>query len=272
LLDESYYINTIDNREKEILIIDDFDQVVMYNDIFVDRSHSIITDSNTKTLDTAIATPWKSFLTHPTSLTYLFCSFTIGWNGYLLLTEFPSYLHSVLGFDLQTSGLLCIIPYSVLFIMCISFGYLFNYLEHKKQWSIKSIRQTAQTVALSSSVFLVICGVIHNQNKWLAFIFMVLANGLLGASPSGLSCSLLDVAPNYASVFVSLCNTCGAFAGIIAPLICSALIENMGPSKGWIATFLLTLMIDTFTLIFWFKYLVTTIIPELNNPPESKFI
>jgi dipeptide/tripeptide permease len=150
------------------------------------------------------------------------------------MAELPSYLTDELGFDLSTSGILCMIPYIVLCLMGIAFGKLFSYLEHVRRWKIRSIRQCAQFVALGGpALFLIICGLVPKSNKWLSFSLMILANGLLGATPSGLGCAFMDIAPNFSSPLNTLGNCAGAVAGIIGPLICSALINELGQDDGY---------------------------------------
>lgn len=89
----------------------------------------------------------------------------------------PSYLTDVLGFDLESAGVLCIFPYIALFLCTLGFGYAFDYLQQQKNWKVRSIRMTAETIALAgSSLFLIICGFV--DNKYAAYGFLILAQVL----------------------------------------------------------------------------------------------
>jgi len=119
-------------------------------------------------------TPWKQFFTHPIALSIYLSSFGFGWIGYTLLSEMPSYLTDVLGFDLQSAGILCIFPYIALFISTISYGYIFNYLQVKYLWTSNTVRIVAMLLTyVGSSIILVICA--FQENKYAAYIFMIIS-------------------------------------------------------------------------------------------------
>ena len=119
-------------------------------------------------------TPWKQFFTHPIALSIYLSSFGFGWIGYTLLSEMPSYLTDVLGFDLQSAGILCIFPYIALFISTISYGYIFNYLQVKYLWTSNTVRIVAMLLTyVGSSIILVICA--FQENKYAAYTFMIIS-------------------------------------------------------------------------------------------------
>jgi len=119
-------------------------------------------------------TPWKQFFTHPIALSIYLSSFGFGWIGYTLLSEMPSYLTDVLGFDLQSAGILCIFPYITLFISTISYGYIFNYLQVKYLWTSNTVRIVAMLLTyVGSSIILVICA--FQENKYAAYTFMIIS-------------------------------------------------------------------------------------------------
>lgn len=119
-------------------------------------------------------TPWKQFFTHPIALSIYLSSFGFGWIGYTLLSEMPSYLTDVLGFDLQSAGILCIFPYIALFISTISYGYIFNYLQVKYLWTSNTVRIVAMLLTyVGSSIILVICA--FQENKYAAYTLMIIS-------------------------------------------------------------------------------------------------
>jgi hypothetical protein len=120
----------------------------------IDKSESnmsLVLDDPAKNLDMTRRTPWVAFFTHPASLVLLQASWVFGWIGFSLLSELPSFLSDQLGFGLQSTGILCVAPYATLFIGAIGFGRFFDYLQHVRHWSVRSIRQVG---ALSLLVFL----------------------------------------------------------------------------------------------------------------------
>ena len=99
--------------------------------------------------------------------------FLQGWIGFTLLSEMPSYLTDILGFDLESAGILCVFPYAALFVSTLSFARLFDYLQREKQWQVKHVRRAAMFIAyMGSATGLVICGFL--DDKYAAYTFMII--------------------------------------------------------------------------------------------------
>ena len=209
--------------------------------------------------------PWQVFLTHPVALTLLINSFAFGFTNFLLLSEMPSYLKDVLGYNLESSGLLSVIPYLVLFVFTLCFGYTYDYMQRAQGFSKRSIRQIAQFVAFGiGSVLLVTCGFVSDPTA--AFILMVLVQGVQGSAQSGVGCAYLDVSPRFSSALNTLGNTVGAIAGILGPIIVSAFTEEYGFVWGFRYTFILSASMCTMCLLLWHRYQTSNIIALLNTP------
>eukprot|EP01031_Cornospumella_fuschlensis_P039369 gene39369-47922_t len=66
--------------------------------------------------------PYRTFLTHPVSLTLLSNSWCFAWISFTLLSEMPSYLTDSLDFSSSSAGILCVFPYIALFIATLMYG------------------------------------------------------------------------------------------------------------------------------------------------------
>ena len=110
------------------------------------------------------------------------------------------------------------------------------------------------------------------QSADIAVFFLVLALFLYGATQSGLSCTFLDVTPNYSCSLNSLANMVGAVAGILSPLVVSAATSMLGFRWGWRAVFFLTASQCALALYFWYYYQVSEVIPVLNSPRPRKSV
>lgn len=225
-------------------------------------SHSISYDDTRANED---RTPWGVFLTHHVALTLLLNQFVYGWIGFTLLSEMPSYLTDVLGFDLQSAGILCVFPYIALFLAALGFGKFFDYMQRNKNWSVRRVRATAQATAyIGSGVGLVVCGFV--PQKYVAYGFMVVTQVFYGASQVGIGCVYTDVAPRFSTALNTLGNTCGAMAGILGPLLVAAFVGAFPGEWGWRAAFMLTLVLGICALVMWVRNVKCDIIPELNTP------
>jgi hypothetical protein len=138
-----------------------------------ERTVSQISDDGHR-VEIATRTPWKVFFTHPVSLTLFLNSWTAGWIGFTLLSEMPSYLTDVLGFNLESAGILSVFPFLALFISSLSFGKFFNYLQLHYGWRVHTVRHVAQYISIAgSSLSLIICA--YLTDKYIAYCFMILS-------------------------------------------------------------------------------------------------
>lgn len=85
----------------------------------------------------------------------------------------PSYFEDQLGFDVSSSGVLCVFPYLSLFVATLFFGNFFEYLQNERGWSVDSVRQTAEFVSLGgAAVGLIISGFI--DEPYVAYVFVII--------------------------------------------------------------------------------------------------
>jgi MFS family permease len=231
------------------------------------RKVSIVSIEHHMHDEMAAHTPWMAFLTHPVSLTMLFNSWVSGWVTFTLMSEMPHYLNSI-GFNVSSSGMLCVYPYIALFISSLAFGAILEYLHIHFHFSTNTIRRLAETVAfLGAGVGLIICGFMTDKNT--SYAFLIVTQSMYGAVQSGIQCAYSDVAPNYSSAMNTLGNFLSAAAGIAGPLVIADLLTSLGETWGWRVAFILTLAQCVLALILWYIYQTAEIIPELNNPTSE---
>lgn len=227
-------------------------------------SHEHTQDAHT-THDDFSTIPWKTIFTHPASLTLLMMSFTYNWTLFMLLSEIPSFLTDSLGFDLEESGLLSVVPYFTNFCSVLLFAQVFENLQLNHGWSVRKVRQVAmQFCILGSGFSLVICGFV--DNRYGAFAFMVLSLFFFGAGASGINCAFLDISPRYSSTINTIGNTVGAVSGLLAPIIVSALVTSIEGKWGWRFVFMLTAAMGVVSIIIWAIFQTSDVVPVLNTP------
>jgi MFS family permease len=231
------------------------------------RKISIVKDNQLRR-DIAQHTPWNAFFTHPVAWALYVNSWTLGWIGLMLLSYMPSFLVEVLGFDLQNASILCVFPYVALFICSNIFGVTFEYLQVHHGWSTDSVRLVAQDVGMIGSVVgLIICGFM--DQKYVAYAFMIVTQCLIGATDSGISCSYSDVAPNYSSSFNTVGNIIASAAGIVGPLVISALLDSEPGVWGWRIAFFISGAQVVVSVVLWHMYQTSKPIDALNNPATA---
>lgn len=216
-------------------------------------------------------TPWIHFFTNKHALTLLLNSWVIGWIGFTLLSEMPTFLNDELGFDMESASMLCMFPYLALFISSLIFGSLFTKLQTEKGWHIGKVRKVAHfNAVVGACTVLLLCAFI--PNKYVAYVFVILTQFFSAAAQCSIGCSYSDVSPNYSGTLNACGNTLAAIAGIVGPLVVSAFISGVGGIWAWRLVFMITYAMGLIGLFYYIKYQKSTPVYELNTPLKRKSI
>lgn len=175
--------------------------------------------------------PWQRILSSPAVWGILGAHFGNNWGMFGLLTWLPSYLNKELGFDLQGSSLLTLVP-SVFGIICAGLaGSLADQLR-SEGWTLTDVRKVSQAVAfVVPAVALGLLG-LPNANEYGATASIALLIAAVGASSfsyAGLYSSHIDLNAKYAGLVNGLSTTVGAIAGTLSNMYCG----NMLASTSW---------------------------------------
>ncbi|XP_046991860.1 putative inorganic phosphate cotransporter [Schistocerca americana] len=94
-------------------------------------------------------TPWVSIFTSLPVFALAVATMTECWGFYTLLTETPTYLSNVLGFDIASNGLLSALPYVVNCVLSLSFSWIVNSVQKKLIFSKAALRKVANSIVFS---------------------------------------------------------------------------------------------------------------------------
>ncbi len=211
--------------------------------------------------------PWRAILRHPGFWNLIYSGWCMGFIQFLLLSEVPSYLTDVLGFSISDSGILSTLPFGFMLVVAVGNGRWLLRKQKYDDWSVQRVRRVSQSIAmLVPAVFMLLCAYATND-QWLSYAFIAIATMSIGAIQSGLSCAYLDFAPRFSPFINTLANACGAAAGILGPIMVSALITAFpeDPRKGWNLSFLITAIMCSTSVVIWFKYAVSEPVKECNE-------
>ena len=218
--------------------------------------------------------PWGNILRHPGFWNLMWAGWCVGYIQFLLLSEVPSYLTDILGFDLSTAGILSTIPFAFMMILSISLGQFLYRMQKYNNWSTLKVRLFAQSIALGGpSLALLLCSY-TTDDKWGSYIFIVIATMCVGGSQSGLSCAYLEFAPRFSPFINTLANAAGAAAGIVGPVLVSALITKNpnDPKDGWNTSFVISGIMCTSSVFIWYFFAANEVVDSCNTllPKQPK--
>ncbi|KOB79399.1 MFS sugar transporter-like protein [Operophtera brumata] len=184
--------------------------LLCYND---PESHPYISDKEKKYLEEALgshrtsqpsAIPWKGiFMSVP--LWALVCA-QIGHDyGYFtMVTDLPKYMTGVLKFDIHRTGTLAALPYAVMWISSIIFGWMSS---------------------IGPGICMILASYSGCDTQTVVILFTA-SMGLMGAFYPGMKVNALDLSGNYAGTIMAIVNGIGAITGIIAPFLVGLLTPD----------------------------------------------
>ncbi|CAG9860032.1 unnamed protein product [Phyllotreta striolata] len=178
------------------------------------------------------AIPWRSILTSKAvwTITALICCET--WGFHTFVAFLPALMKSGLNFDLNSSGFLTALPYIAMCVAITIGGHLSDWLIRRKIMTVTNVRKTVIIVGFTGQAFCLFAAA-----KWLSRVltptFTVIGAGFLGIALSGVTVSILDIAPQFSSVILGLANTCGAMPGIVSPILSGYIVKDLTNVDQW---------------------------------------
>uniref|UniRef100_A0A3P8TB80 Sialin n=1 Tax=Amphiprion percula TaxID=161767 RepID=A0A3P8TB80_AMPPE len=154
------------------------------------------------------------------------------WAYYTLLTSLPTYMDTILHFDLQSNGFLSALPYLGAWLVSTLSGVVADALIERRVFSVTTVRKIFTTTGLLlPAAFLVAVGY-SGCSHILTVTFLTLSTTVGGSSASGVYINQIDIAPRYAGFLLGITNTFGTIPGVVAPIVTGYFTENH-TLDGW---------------------------------------
>ncbi|XP_018336581.1 sialin isoform X2 [Agrilus planipennis] len=169
--------------------------------------------------------PWGKILTSWAVWAIIIAHFAENWGFYTLLTQLPTFMKTVLNFDLSSGGFLSSLPYLCMSICTAMSGVLADTCLEKKYLTITQVRKIFNCSAfLGQTIFMLAAGFLLSPVG--STIFLTLAVGFGGFAWSGFGVNYLDIGPSHASVIVGISNTFSTLPGIISPTLTGFIVKH----------------------------------------------
>jgi len=169
---------------------------------------------------------WSTIIAH----TVENCSF------YMLLTQLPTYLDDISGWDIKKMGMIAAIPYLVMAVVVQFGGYFQDALRTRFNISTTIVRKIfIAGPYIVQAIVLLILGYVDSITLILAAIITAVAIGGF----SSFSANFLDLAPQYGGITLGISNTIATLPGVFIPSITGHIVQNSLVSE-WRIVFFLT--------------------------------
>uniref|UniRef100_A0AAY5ELV3 Sialin n=1 Tax=Electrophorus electricus TaxID=8005 RepID=A0AAY5ELV3_ELEEL len=140
------------------------------------------------------------------------------WSYYTLLTSLPTYMDTVLHFDLRQNSFLSALPYLGAWLFSILSGVLADSLLEREILSITTVRKIFTLVGLLLPAGFLFAVGFTGCSSTLAVTFLTVSTTIGGISAAGVFMNQIDIAPRYAGMLLGITNTFGTIPGVLAPI------------------------------------------------------
>ncbi|XP_050993391.1 sialin [Labeo rohita] len=172
------------------------------------------------------------------------------WSYYTLLTSLPTYMDTVLHFDLRQNSFLSSLPYLAGWLFSVGSGVLADNLLERELLSVTAVRKIFTFLGLFLPAVCLLAVGFTGCSSVLAVSLLTLSSALGGFSAAGVYINQIDIAPRYAGTLLGITNTFGTIPGVLAPIAVGYLTKDHSVT-GWRNVFWLSAGISAFGAIFY---------------------
>ncbi|XP_055545171.1 sialin-like [Wyeomyia smithii] len=189
--------------------------------------------------------PWKRILTSVPIWGLIAGQIGHDWGFYLIATDLPKYMKSVLDVSVKDNGLLSYFPFFCMWIFSILTGWICDIQIRKKCVSTTTARKLWTTVGSLIPAICLMAASYSECNKIIVVICFALCVTFMGGFYPGIKVNANDLSPNYAGFLMAIVNGIGAITGIIVPYIAGLFTPNQ--------------TIEEWRFVFWLSFWILNI-------------
>lgn len=198
-------------------------------------------------------TPWKQILTSKHVWGAFAAHVASGVCFVFFITQTPTYMFYILGFNIKNSGVLSSLPYIASIILSVVYGVVSDYCTNRGIVTLKTARIASNSLAQIGPA-LCLVAVSFTENSTFAVILLILGVGLLSGVHVGWMLNYIDLSPNFSGSLMALGNTLTAFTSLSQQILISNIVTDVRNRFQWrIMMFLMaTIIFITNGVFAWF--------------------
>lgn len=130
-----------------------------------------------------LSIPWKSILKSLPFMALTMSQIAQAWGFWIFLTNLPTYMNNVLGFNIKSNALLSALPYLMTWFMSIVFSFISDYINNRNILSIQQSRKVFNSIGLWIPMLILLAvGYVTEENKGIAVVLLTVASGINAAT------------------------------------------------------------------------------------------
>uniref|UniRef100_A0A182MUR7 Major facilitator superfamily (MFS) profile domain-containing protein n=1 Tax=Anopheles culicifacies TaxID=139723 RepID=A0A182MUR7_9DIPT len=189
--------------------------------------------------------PWRSILTSCPLWGLIAGQIGHDWGTYLIITDLPKYMKSILQISVSDNGLVTYTPFFSMWLFSILGGWLCDVQIKKQCMSRTNARKFWTTIGSLLPAFFMMAASYTGKDKVMVITYFALCVTFLGGFYPGVKVNTNDLSPNFAGVLMGMVNGIGAITGIITPYLAGLLTPNQ--------------TLEEWRVVFWIAFAVLNI-------------
>ena len=142
---------------------------------------------------------------------------------YTFLTELPTYMATVLRFNIKSNAIISALPYLLMFIVSVLSTQAADWIL-SQGYDRTYVRKLFNSLAIYlPAIFIVFAGY-SGCDYILTIALLCLAVGSNGCHYAGFMCVHIDMASNYAGALLGITNCAANFMGFVAPNVAGNIV------------------------------------------------
>jgi len=162
------------------------------------------------------------------------------WGLYTMLTQLPTYMSSVLKFDIGQNGLVSALPYLSMWIFSMFTNFLADFLRQKGVLTTTGTRKLMNSLGSVFPCLAMIAITYTGCDRLVSILLIVVAVGFTGAFYSGYMVNHIDLSTNYSGSMMGMTNFFANMTGVVVPALVGVIVTDNENLSEWRIVFYIT--------------------------------
>ncbi|PZC72560.1 hypothetical protein B5X24_HaOG210936 [Helicoverpa armigera] len=177
--------------------------------------------------------PWKRMLLSPPVWAIIITHGASVFGYFTVVNQLPSYIESILHFNIKHNGLLSSLPYLGKYLCALASSVLADWLRRSGKLSTTAARKLFTGFAVGLPGLLMIAQAYLGGDRVWSIAIFTSALTINGAVTAGYLGNGLDIAPNFSGTIFGMANTLSSFGGWLSTFMVGELTKENNTPEQW---------------------------------------
>ncbi|CAL8122496.1 unnamed protein product [Orchesella dallaii] len=208
------------------------------------HAHSNPKQQSNQQFKQKLQVPWTRVLLSAPFWAILICNTCETWGLYTIMTELPTYMKTVLHFDIKQNSLMSAFPHLLTLIVSIILSNVGDNLIEREYLSIGAVRKLCTSIALWGYAAALLGVAYSGCDRVKTVTLLGVAIAANGGKFCGFLVNIIDLTPNYVGILMGIINTISSMPGFFAPWVAGMIINDNPSLENWRLVFLIVAAIS----------------------------